>query len=103
YFDLYPLDSIELPVVNPDDLEDIPASAPFQGSRGVDMGPTDQHEWVRQNDLWREAVQGYLASVSFADAMVGRIVSALKESGRAENTIVVLLSDHGYHLGEKQR
>ncbi len=103
YFDLYPLESIQLPTVNLADLKDIPDSAPFQGSRGTEMGPTDQHEWVQENDLWREAVQGYLASISFADAMVGRIVSALKNSGKAENTIVVLVSDHGYHLGEKQR
>jgi arylsulfatase A-like enzyme len=91
YFDLYPLESLQLPTVDVDDLDDVPDSAPFQGSPGIEMGPTDQHEWVLQNDLWREAVQGYLASITFADAMVGRIVSALKSSGKAENTIVVLL------------
>src|SRR5690606_4020522 len=87
YFDLYPLESIQLPTVNGDDLEDIPDSAPFQGSPGTELGPTDQHEWVQQNELWREAMQGYLASISFADAMVGRIISALKKSGKSESTI----------------
>ena len=49
----------------------------------------------------KEAIQGYLASISFADAMVGELVNALDASGRADRTIIVLWSDHGFHLGEK--
>ena len=49
----------------------------------------------------KEAIQGYLASISFADAMVGELVNALDASGRADQTIIVLWSDHGFHLGEK--
>ena len=48
-------------------------------------------------------MQAYLASVSVADAMVGRLIDALDRSGRTDNTIIVLWSDHGFHLGEKQR
>ena len=59
--------------------------------------------WVRaqEGEKWREAVQGYLASASFADAMVGRLLAALDDSGRADNTIIVLWADHGFHLGQK--
>jgi arylsulfatase A-like enzyme len=59
--------------------------------------------WIKERGTgkWQEAVQGYLASVSFADAMVGELIDALDESGRADNTIIVLWADHGFHLGEK--
>ena len=50
---------------------------------------------------WKDALHGYLACTSYADAMVGRILDALEASPYADNTIVVLWSDHGYHLGEK--
>ena len=50
--------------------------------------------------LARSAIQGYYASISFADAQVGRILDQLEASGLAENTIVVFTSDHGYHMGE---
>ena len=55
-----------------------------------------------KNDQWKKAVQGYLASVSFTDAMVGRLLTALERGPMAKNTIVVLWSDHGYHLGHKE-
>lgn len=103
YFDLYPLESVAVPDVPDDDLDDVPEAAPFQGRPGGPSEPTEQHEWVVSNDLWQGAVRGYLASISFADAMVGRIIAALERSGRADDTIVVLTSDHGFHLGEKKR
>ncbi|MBT5559490.1 MAG: sulfatase-like hydrolase/transferase, partial [Proteobacteria bacterium] len=52
---------------------------------------------------WREGVRAYLASISYADAMVGHLLDALEQSGRADSTIIVLWSDHGWHLGEKAR
>ena len=54
-------------------------------------------------EQWAEGVRAYLASITFADAMVGRIIEALDRSGRAGKTIIVLWSDHGWHLGEKLR
>jgi len=95
YFDKYPLEEINLPKVLENDLEDV-----------TDMGRSFSRrrwqKWVVENKQWERAVQGYLASMTFADAMVGRLLDALDESGKADNTIIVLWSDHGMHLGEKE-
>lgn len=95
YFDLYPLDDVFLPNIRENDLDDVPKAA----LRNVRFG---WHEWLVENDQWRPAVQAYLASISFADAQVGRLIEALDGSRHAGNTIVILWSDHGMHIGEKQ-
>jgi len=95
YFDLYPLDEVLLPEVRTDDLDDCAKA----GIRNVRRG---WHKWLVENDQWRQAVQGYLACISFADAQVGRLIEALDNSRYADNTIIVLWSDHGMHIGEKQ-
>jgi arylsulfatase A-like enzyme len=96
YFDLYPLDDIRLPEVPEDDLDDIPAA-------GQKMAVYRGDEWryVKDQHRWKECVQAYLASISFADALVGQLIDELNRSPYADNTIVVLWSDHGWHLGEK--
>ena len=79
-----------------DDLDDIPpAGHKMAEYRG------DEWKYVKDQGRWRECVQAYLASISFADALVGRLLDALDRSPYAKNTIVVLWSDHGWHLGEK--
>ena len=61
------------------------------------------HSWMTEIEgRWQEAVHAYLASVSFTDAMVGRLMKALDNGPLAQNTVVVLWSDHGYHLGHKE-
>lgn len=96
YFDLYPLDKVELPKVLERDLDDIPPA-------GVKMAkPEGDHRKVVEAKQWQKAVQAYLACISFTDAQVGRLLDALDKSEHAKNTIVVLWSDHGWHLGEKQ-
>ena len=60
------------------------------------------HAWMLSTRKWQSAVQAYLASIRFADRMVGRLIKALDEGPLADNTIIVLWSDHGYHLGEKE-
>ncbi|HEY5622530.1 MAG TPA: sulfatase [Gammaproteobacteria bacterium] len=105
YFDLYPLDEIELPPVVENDLEDVPDAATRGADRGA-MGPMALHNWVLEDETqqrWREGVRAYLASTTFADAQLGRILDALEESGRYDDTIIVLWSDHGFHLGERAR
>lgn len=95
WFDKYPQRSIELPRKSARQVGDIPEIA-----RG--MTKHAWHNWLVENEKWDDAVQAYLASASFADAMVGRLIKALDEGPLAKNTIVVLWSDHGYHLGHKQ-
>ena len=61
------------------------------------------HDWVKDSQKWKEGVQAYLASMSYADAQLGRLIRALKDKGQFENTVIVVMSDHGFHLGEKER
>ena len=95
YFDMYPPDEITLPKVKEDDLDDVPLLGRQMANPGRD------HKNVTESGNWRKAVSGYLASVSFADACVGRLLDALDRSAYAANTVVVLWGDHGWHLGEK--
>ena len=103
YFDAHPLETIELPDTLASDLDDVPEIATMPYLEITDRPPMALHRWIVSEDKWREGVQAYLASVSYADAQVGRILDALDASGRGDETIVVLFSDHGFHLGEKQR
>ncbi len=95
YFDMYPADKVTLPNVNDNDLDDVPE----MGRRMA--RPERDHSKVIQYNQWRKAVQGYLASISFVDTCVGRVIGALEKSPYADNTVVVLWGDHGWHLGEK--
>ncbi len=96
YFDAFPIDKIQLPPgYRADDLDDLPP----EGKR---HGPNRYFSHIRANKQWKQAIQGYLASIYFADAMLGRVLDALESGPHADNTIVALWSDHGWHLGEKQ-
>ena len=98
YLDMHPLADVRLPLTVEDDLADVPPI----GRRPV-LRADEMHEWVLEQGVWPEAVRAYLASTSFADAMLGRLLDALDASGRAGNTIIVMTSDHGFHAGEKNR
>jgi arylsulfatase A-like enzyme len=97
WFDLYPLDSLALPPVKEDDRADLPRFASYMDW----ILPEPRLGWLREHDQWKPLVRAYLASTSFMDSQVGRLLDALDAAGLAENTIVVLWSDHGFHLGEK--
>jgi arylsulfatase A-like enzyme len=96
YFDRYPLDSVQLPAVLQNDLDDVPAAGRALINEYI-------HTDVVRLGFWKKAVQAYLASITFADEQLGRVLTALRESSIADNTIVVLWSDHGWHLGEKMQ
>ncbi|MCA9138129.1 MAG: sulfatase-like hydrolase/transferase [Planctomycetales bacterium] len=96
YFEPFPIDQIQLPVgYKEDDLDDLPPA-------GKQRGPNRYFAHIRGHDQWKQGIQGYLASIHFADAMIGRVIDALESGPNKDNTIVVLWSDHGWHLGEKQ-
>jgi arylsulfatase A-like enzyme len=103
YFDMYPLDKIQLPPYREDDLKDIPAEgvkmARGPGSNSPDK-PSD-HELMLKSGRWKEAVQAYLATITYMDGQLGRVLDALEQSAYKDNTIIVFWGDHGWSLGEK--
>jgi choline-sulfatase len=97
WFDLYPDDDSVLPQILENDREDTPRFSWYLHWKL----PEPRLKWTRENGQWRNLVRSYLACTSFVDSQVGRILTALEEFGIANNTIIVLWGDHGYHLGEK--
>ena len=97
WFDLYPDDDSVLPKIKLDDRDDTPR---FSWYLHWSL-PEPRLKWVQENNQWRNLVRSYLACTSFVDAQIGRVIAALNEAGLADNTIIVLWGDHGWHLGEK--
>jgi arylsulfatase A-like enzyme len=96
YYAMHPLDQIQLPPHKDGDLDDVPAG-------GLKMArPDGDHKQILESGRWKEAVQGYLAAISFCDAMIGRLMDGYDKSPHRDNTIVVFWCDHGWHLGEKE-
>lgn len=96
HFQRFPLENIKLPAVLDNDLADVPPA-------GIQMAkPQGDHAAVVKAGQWSRAVQGYLASIEFVDRQLGRVLKALEQGPHASNTIVILWTDHGWHLGEKQ-
>ncbi len=96
YYEPFPLEEIQLPPgYQEDDLDDLPPE-------GKKRGPNRYFAHIREEGQWKKGIRGYLASIHFADAMLGRVLDSLESGPNKDNTIVVLWSDHGWHLGEKQ-
>ncbi|MCB1278509.1 sulfatase [Prosthecobacter sp.] len=95
YFDRFPLADIKLPVTKENDLDDVPAP----GKRMA--APEGDQAAVVKGDQWKKGVQAYLATISFLDDQVGRLLDGLDQSPRKDKTIIVWWTDHGWHLGEK--
>ncbi|MEM6911344.1 MAG: sulfatase [Verrucomicrobiota bacterium] len=97
YFDLYQVEEIVLPPYKEGDLDDLP-----EKMRKQKIGRTKAHHArLEAWGLLEEAVLGYLACVTYADAMLGRVLDAIENGPHADNTAIVIWSDHGYHHGEK--
>ena len=113
FFKQFPLDSIKLPVIKPGDVEDTharsvrgnPDSKEPDSERTADMGLrlfTDLvASYDSQDEALRRFIQAYLASVASVDALIGQILDAVDESGLKDNTIIIVTSDHGWGMGEK--
>jgi arylsulfatase A-like enzyme len=96
YFEPFPLESIQLPPgYKVDDLDDVPAA-------GQRLARNRYFAHIQEQNQWKQGIQAYLASIHYADAMLGRVLDQLEKSEARDNTIVVLWSDHGWHLGEKE-
>lgn len=97
WFDLYPADKLMMPPVKEADRADVPEFAWYLHWKL----PEPRLSWLRAHKQWRPMVQAYLATISFMDHQVGRLLDALDANGLTNSTVVVLWSDHGWHLGEK--
>lgn len=96
YFEPFPLAGIKPgPGYKPGDVDDLPPA-------GRQLARNRYFEHIQKQGQWQRAIQAYLASIFYADMMVGRVLDALEKGPQRDNTIVVLFSDHGWHLGEKE-
>ncbi len=107
WFDQFPLDSIRRPAepVGVDDWDDMPEFARrlarTHAHKPLHKGLSD-HEYIVDDDQWDATIRAYQASIAFVDRQIGRFLDSLKENPRGRETFVVLVSDHGWHLGEKK-
>ncbi len=113
FFKQFPLDSIQIPVIKPGDVEDtharsvrgIPAGKEPDSERTEDMGSRLFANLVASYDSRDEAlrrfIQAYLASVASVDEQIGLILDVVDQSSLRNNTIIILTSDHGWGMGEK--
>jgi arylsulfatase A-like enzyme len=99
YFDLYPVQNVKLPPFKSNDLNDLSELAKRWAIEPVTAG---SHATVVRHKQWPAAVAGYLACISFVDHQVGRLLDTLDAGRYGKNTLIVLWSDHGWHLGEKE-
>jgi choline-sulfatase len=97
YFDMFPLDEVTTPDIKEDDLDDVPPLG-----KAVTAGKSKFVEQVIKQGLHNQGVQAYLATTAYADAQIGRVLDALGKSPCRDNTMVVFMTDHGFHLGEKE-
>jgi len=98
WFDLYPDDDSVLPKIIENDRADTPR---FSWYIHWEL-PEPRLKFLKEANEWRNLVRSYLACTSFTDAQIGRLLTALDESGHADDTLVVVWGDHGWHLGEKE-
>jgi len=100
WFDMFPIEDVQLPKIIQDDLKD---ESKYGHALTCLNQVSPDHQWVLENNAWKPLVQSYLACVAFVDAQVGKVLDAYDNSDIKDNTFIVLYSDHGFHLGEKER
>ena len=100
WFVMHPRQRIRLPLIDEHDTHDLTT---YGKNLTTLEHVAPEHNWVKESGEWTHAVQAYLASTSFADHCLGIVLDALSKRADADNTIICLFSDHGFHLGEKER
>ena len=95
YYEKFPLDDIKLPPHKLDDLDDIPPAGLKMAKKQGD------HAQFLKSGRWKAAIQSYLATVAYTDMNVGRLLDAIQQCDKKNNTIIVFWGDHGWHFGEK--
>lgn len=98
WYDMYPEETLQLPPIQENDRDDTPRFSWYLHWKL----PEPRLKFLREAGEHKNIVRSYLASVSFMDSQVGRVLEALEKNGLVDDTIVVIWSDHGWHLGEKQ-
>lgn len=96
YWDMYDEDEIIIQEIKKDDFEDLPEPIRTQMRNRFKI-----YQTLEELGALKEATKGYLAAVSYADGLLGEVLDALESGPNKDNTIIVLWSDHGYHLGQK--
>lgn len=97
FFDMYPLGSLQMPPILESDWDDLPEIAKRWAA-----GPTDYYKNLKETGQLAQVVRSYLACISFLDYNFGRVIDALEQSKYRDNTIVVVVADNGFHMGEKK-
>ncbi len=97
WFDLHPIHKTKLPLIKRGDRDDTPR---FSWYLHWTL-PEPRLQWLEKHNEWMNLTRSYLASTSFVDAQIGRVLKALDKNGYTKDTIVILWSDHGWHVGEK--
>ncbi len=99
FFDRFAADPGRLPITNPDDLDDLSETGKAWALEAFTAG---SHSTVVEHGEWQAAIEAYLACTTYIDHEIGRLLDGLDASPYADNTVIVLWSDHGWHLGEKE-
>lgn len=99
FFERFEEEPGKLPPVLENDLDDLSEVGRRWALEPITSG---SHETTVRFGQWQPAVEAYLACVTYVDHELGRLLAALEDSGHSDNTIIVLWSDHGWHLGEKE-
>lgn len=98
WFDMHPEETTQLPLIKRDDRKDTPRFSWYIHWKL----PEPRLEFLEDAGEWMNLTRSYLACTTFVDSQVKRVLDALDRNGLRENTIIVLWSDHGWHIGEKE-
>ena len=98
WFDLHPIETTALPIIQRDDRKDTPRFSWYLHWKL----PEPRLEFLEDTNEWMNLTRSYLACTTFVDDQVRRVMEAVDRNGLRENTIIVLWSDHGWHIGEKE-